>query len=203
MTDRFAESKASRFSRGNDRPIGRWFVTLLIAGFIVIPASNIDAKGQFTPEQKVKAAYLYKFTHYVTWPESAFENPKSPFVIGILKQDPHGDLLDRIAASRKAQGRRIVVKRFDKVNDISNCHLVFLFADNNGNACKVAIANTKEQEVLLIGDSAVPPEKGFPIRFFHDADGTIGLQINVDAMKQRSLKADAKLLNISTIVRGQ
>ena len=32
----------------------------------------------------MKAAFLYKFTGYVDWPEAAFERPDAPFVMGVL-----------------------------------------------------------------------------------------------------------------------
>src|SRR5437762_8045378 len=47
----------------------------------------------FTPsaraesEYDVKAAFLFKFTKFVEWPDAAFAGPDSPFVIGIVGHD--------------------------------------------------------------------------------------------------------------------
>ena len=182
------------------------FLISLLAVGIALSVTNESAIGQgranFSPEEKVKAVYLYNFTRYVRWPTRAFDGKEAPFVIGILEDDPHGRLLDRIAATRKAQGRSIVVKRFATVAAIGDCHLVFLNSNVGEQGELMAMQNTKGKCVLLIGDSVTAPQNGIPIRFFHDANGTIGLQINVDSMSRRELKADAKLLNIATIVRG-
>ena len=35
-------------------------------------------------EYKIKAAYIYNFLRYIEWPSRAFENTKSPFVVGVL-----------------------------------------------------------------------------------------------------------------------
>lgn len=177
-----------------------WLVVVLV----VLLATPPSARGQFenNAEQKVKVAYIYNFIRYVEWPQTAFRDDSSPFVIGILSNDPHGSLLDRIAKRKKAMGRPIEVRRFQTVDQIAGCHLVFLSSTIGAVAEKQAIAMTANQKVLLICDAASDPQKGAPIRFFNDNNGTIGLMINITSMTTRQLKPDAKLLNIATVTRG-
>ena len=39
-------------------------------------------------EYTIKAAYIYNFLRYIEWPSTAFENAKSPFVVGVLGEVP-------------------------------------------------------------------------------------------------------------------
>ena len=54
------------------------FALLLLLGSPVRAESEYD----------VKAAYLYKFTKFVEWPEAAFASAEAPFVIGVIGRDP-------------------------------------------------------------------------------------------------------------------
>ena len=48
------------------------------------------AVGGVNREYAIKAAYLYNFGRYVTWPDKMFPNDQSPVVIGVLGPDPFG-----------------------------------------------------------------------------------------------------------------
>lgn len=180
----------------------------LLIGMIVLlscaPARCANAQNEVTPEQKIKVAYLYNFIRYVQWTEEVFASKDSPFVIGVLQLDSHGHLLDRIAKRKLARGRKIVIRRIAKTDDIKGCHLVFLSAPIGPAVVAEAdaIAMTEKQNSLLVCDTMFTSNSGAPIGFFYDRDGTIGLKINIDAMERRDLKADAKLLNIASVVRG-
>ncbi|WP_372898542.1 YfiR family protein [Stieleria sp.] len=175
-------------------------MTLLILTGILVD-QPADAQTSLASERNVKVAYLYNFLRYVRWPETAYADESSPTVIGILTGDPHSRLLNQVAAKKQARGRRIVVREFDSVREIQSCHLVFLHAGTAPADEAEAIARTERQNTLLICESVVAAQRGVPIRFFADHDGTIGLRINVDAMTRRGLQADAKLLNIASIER--
>jgi len=45
---------------------------------------------------EVKAAFLYNFTKFITWPEEAFTGESDPFIIGILGPDPFNNYLNDI-----------------------------------------------------------------------------------------------------------
>ncbi|WP_231744003.1 YfiR family protein [Stieleria neptunia] len=172
---------------------------LVLTGLLTGPPAA--AQTGMASERNVKVAYLYNFLRYVRWPPTAYADDSAPTVIGIMSGDPHGRLLNQVAATKSVRGRRIVVRQFDSVSEIQACHLVFLHAGTAPSDEAEAIARTAQQNALLICDAVVAPQRGVPIRFFADHDGTIGLKINVDAMARRGLQADAKLLNIATIER--
>ncbi len=183
------------------RPPRRAIAILAVATLLAV-STPTEAQSSTATERKVKVAYIYNFIRYVQWPKSAFSADDSPFVIGILEDDPHGRLLDHIATSKKAMGRKIVIRRFDSVDEIDSCHLVFVTGNINAGDEKAVIDKSETYKALLIMDTGNAAHEGAPIRFFLDQDGTIGLQINITAMQSRDLKADAKLLKIASVIQG-
>src|SRR6266849_10598591 len=69
-------------------------------------------------EYLIKAGFIYNFAKLVEWPATAFSQPDSPIVIGILGDDPFGATLDRIVADKKINGRGFAVKRLKWSKDL-------------------------------------------------------------------------------------
>ncbi|WKJ89654.1 YfiR family protein [Methylomonas montana] len=149
-------------------------------------------------EYKVKAAYLYNFTKFITWPEKA-----SPtFNICIIGNDPFGKLLDPLE-SKTVLDKPIRLYRFESAKQAKDCDIVYF--DNTDQRADLAIPG-----VLLIGSlkkaltvSSQPffAESGGMIGFALD-DEKVKLHINLKALKQSGLNVSAKLLEVATLVEG-
>jgi hypothetical protein len=63
-------------------------VTLLLA------AVPCRADGP-TREYLVKAAFVYNFTQFIQWPDSAFASKDSPFVVATVGPDPFNGALEQ------------------------------------------------------------------------------------------------------------
>jgi len=91
-------------------------------------------------EYNVKAAFLYNLVKYTDWPPRAFTQPDEPIVIGLLGDDPFGDVLDRIVAGRTINGHPIVVRRATGVAELKGAHVVFIGPSEAGRAAKQCAA---------------------------------------------------------------
>jgi hypothetical protein len=157
-----------------------------------------------TLEYKVKLAYIYNFPHYITWPEHAFESADSPLVIAVLGEDPFGPLLDRLQQGRRAAGRPIVVRRFKAIADTRQAHL--LFVSRSATMAQVGPLLHGPQGVLpilVICESPGLGNAGAPVNLYLDADGTVGIEVNVDAIARRGLNVNAKMLEIARVIRDK
>src|SRR5580698_7115353 len=86
------------------------FKTLsLFLGTLLLTAGPKPAVGEVS-EYAVKAAYLYNFTQFVRWPEGSLGDD-SPFVIGVLGDDPFGDALDGAVQGKTSGNHPLKVKR--------------------------------------------------------------------------------------------
>lgn len=162
---------------------------------IICFLSTFALQAQPTPSYQVKAAFLYNFSQFVEWPSSSFRWKGAPFVIGILGQDPFGSYLEDVVEGEKAGDRRIVIRRFSSVDDVSECHILFV---NTGSAAD-DIRALRNKSILTVSDEANFARDGGMVRFFTD-NNKIRLQINIAAARAANLNISAKLLRVAEIV---
>lgn len=166
-----------------------------ILHIIICFLSTFALKAQNTPSYQVKAAFLYNFSQFVEWPSNAFNSRNAPFVIGILGHDPFGSYLEEIVEGEKAGDRRIIIKKFNSLAEVSDCHILFV---NTGAGTDV-IRALRYKSILTVSDEANFAREGGMVRFFTD-NNKIRLQINMAAARAANLNISAKLLRVAEIV---
>ncbi|MGZ5006388.1 MAG: YfiR family protein [Methylobacter sp.] len=148
-------------------------------------------------EYKVKAAYLYNFTKFITWPEDNNET----FNLCIIGDDPFGGLIDSIE-QRSVFGRPIKLFRFNALGKEQHCHILFISSSIKDNLLlKSMLAAGGVESTLTVGESAEFAAQGGMIGFIN-RDGKIKLQINQRMLQQSDLKISAKLLEVAELVEG-
>ena len=77
-------------------------------------------------EQAVKAAYVYNFTKFVSWPaESPFTRAPA-LTIGILGDDPFADAVETTVRGKHVEGRPLTVRRFRTAGEVVPCAVLFV-----------------------------------------------------------------------------
>jgi YfiR/HmsC-like len=125
------------------------FIAVVIAVAYALASGLVCAQ---TPEREspseyaLKAAFLYNFTLYTEWPESAFSEPNT-LTICLLGEDQFGTHLDGThldaLAAKKSQGRQIKIKRLGpttqvSANDAKPCNVAYIAANDAANVAKAA-----------------------------------------------------------------
>jgi hypothetical protein len=123
--------------------------TLLLTGL-----SSARAAASATPlqEYSLKAALLFNLAKYTDWPARAFSNPDDPIVIGVLGEDPFGEILDRIVEGRLVNGRPILIQRSSGLAPLQGAHLVFVSASQP--RAPQDCAALERAGILTVGDSS-------------------------------------------------
>ncbi|EIJ41644.1 hypothetical protein BegalDRAFT_0732 [Beggiatoa alba B18LD] len=150
-------------------------------------------------EYQVKAAFLYNFANFVTWPSSAFTSNQQAFRICIFGLDPFELILDNVLENQNAKGRKIIAVRLSDINDLSNCHIVFI-SQSAQYQLKNLLNRLSSYAVLTVSDIPNFALEGGMIELF-TVDNKIRLAINPNKLEQVGIKADANLLRLSKIVR--
>jgi hypothetical protein len=158
---------------------------------------SATAEGQLSREYDVKAAFLYNFTSFVEWPETAFKSPEDPFVIGIFGEDPFGKVLDDIVAGEQVKGRPLVVRRINRLEDAKNCQILFVSSSQRRSARDILIC-CQNASVLTVADIPDFIEAGGTIAFRIE-ENRLKLHINVGAARASGLTVSSKLLKLSKI----
>lgn len=157
---------------------------------------RLQAQTTASREYQVKAVFLFNFSQFVDWPPATFSSSNTPFVIGILGDDPFGSYIDETVAGEKMKGHPMVVHRYRTVKDITDCQILFIadpdYADE-------ALRTLGRRSVLTVSDAANFARQGGMVRFFTE-NNKLRLQINPSAAKAAGLTISSKLLRLAEIV---
>src|SRR5690606_29342491 len=156
------------------------------------------AQKPVVPEHQIKAIFLFNFIQFVEWPSQAFESVDSPIVIGILGENPFGGYLNEVLAGEVVNGRSVIVKRFNNVDELDTSHILYIHNPPTGDYKKL-FAKIDRRNVLTISDDPNFIKEGGMIRFVN-VDKRIQLQINPEAAKKANLTISSKLLRLAEIV---
>jgi hypothetical protein len=165
---------------------------MMIGDFFVVPAQSIISR-----EQQVKAAFLFNFTQFVNWPETAFSSGTAPLVIGIAGKDPFGAYLDELVAGEKVNGHPLVIQHCKSTEEMEQCHILYLALDDAKKLHEILSA-LKRQPILTTGDDPDFLEQGGMMRFF-TGDNKVQIQVNLEATGVANLTISSKLLRLVTI----
>jgi hypothetical protein len=172
---------------------------VVVAALLAFAAAPGRAQAPPAPtEYQVKAVFLFNFSQFVDWPAAAFPDGESPLVIGVLGNDPFGGVLDEIVRGETVNGRPLVVRRYQSIDDVETCHILFIDR-SQAEQLDAVLAALKERSVLTIGDFAGFARQGGIIRFV-TVGNKIRLRINLAAAQQAHLTISSKLLRPAQIV---
>ena len=156
------------------------------------------ADNHQTTEYKVKAAFLYNFSRFVTWPEHARqENGK--FNLCILGSDPFRELLEPLSG-KSIQKSSLNIKRLATLDQDHACQIIFISQTGNRDL-KHTMSILKEQPVLTVSDIEDFTAHGGIIQF-KLVDNKVRFNINIDNISHAGLTISSKLLSLATIVRN-
>ena len=193
------------------RRAGAIAVLALIAACLSTPA-----RADTDTELKVKAAFLFNFAKFVSWPDRKFAVPGSPIELCILEDDPIGPVLEDTVRGKLIESRALAVRRSKTPADWSPCHIAFIGAvpsasagDNSSfsrtpaatDSAPVAEAflELTAHSVLTVHESGHALSGGV-VRFYIE-ERRMRFEINVAAAEHNALQLSAKLMGVATVVR--
>lgn len=181
------------------RPARRtgWFwplLALLLAAPPALEAQQVDAAPPSV--EALKAAFVYKFTLLVTWPDAAFEGPDAPFSLCLLGGDPFDGALDRALEGRESQGRPLTVRTVEA--PAPACHVLYVPPDAES-ALRGHLSVVRSTPILTIGETEAFADMGGVIYMLVD-DGRIRFEINRGAARQAGLEISSRLLQVARAV---
>jgi hypothetical protein len=180
----------------------RWRLWLALIGWAGLNLSSDGLRAALLPpevsEYQIKAVFLFNFAQFVDWPNEAFQSAQSPLVIGILGDDPFGSYLDQAVRGERVKNRPMVVRRYSRVADVTDCHILFISESETGRLDQI-LEHLKGRSILTVGDSDGFSQLGGIIRFATE-NSKVRLKINLRAAKQAHLTISSKLLRPAEIV---
>ncbi|MFA5984102.1 MAG: YfiR family protein [Methylococcaceae bacterium] len=147
-----------------------------------------------TVEYKIKAAYLYNFTKFITWPDD-FKGAN--FNICILGNDPFGNIINPIE-NKTAVGRPIKLIRLRQLANVQ-CQIIFLGTSISDPVSSKGSLIVRDNFSSIEDDSEAPGLPQAMINFVNKA-GKIKLKIDLPMLRQAGLSVSAKLLEVAEVI---
>lgn len=147
------------------------------------------------PEYQVKAVFLFNFAQFVTWPSPPPSG--TPFVIGIVGDDPFDSYLDETVRGEKVNNRSLTTQRFRRGRDPRNCDILFISQSERDRVAQI-VSNLKGRSVLTVSDIEGFVDLGGMIELFAEKT-RIRMRINLEAVRAANLKVSSKLLRVAEV----
>jgi uncharacterized protein DUF4154 len=165
----------------------------LVAAALLIAGSK--SAHSAPSEYEIKAVFLFHFTQFVGWPEAAFPEPDSNFVIGLVGSDPFGPALESIVGGESVGRHHLAVQKVTDVSSEFRCQILYFSADGED---LLDLRRLRTAPVLTVGESDSFYKKGGMIQFFIDRR-RVRLKVNLEEARAHSLEISAKLLRVADV----
>jgi len=171
---------------------------LLVAVLVLLSAwlpGTVMAEVTEQTEFRVKAAFIYNFARFVTWPDSSAMH----FNLCALGNDPLVEQLDTLH-DKTVHERELRILHLDSLENIDGCQLVYVGRSFMSRQYEV-IARLRKQPVLTVSDFDGFTAGGGIIGL-RLIDNKVRFEINTSAASTAGLSISSKLLTLSTTIRS-
>lgn len=162
--------------------------------FLITCWFSVLSQKDKVSEYNLKAAFIYNFTKYIEWKVASNENE---FIIGVFGSSPINDPLVEIVKTETVDGKKIIIKQFNKPDDISLCNILFI-SHNTTVHLDAILANTADKGTLIISEQDGYADLGAAINFVI-VNRKLKFEANVKAINSAGLTASSQLLKLAII----
>ncbi len=157
------------------------------------------AEESAVSEYRLKVAFLFRFTQFIEWPSSAWARPDDAFVLCILGPDPFGEALLELGARRHGN-RPLRLQFLANPREARGCQLVYVDKPSPRELSEL-LAAVRDMPVLTVSSASDFADAGGGMGFVQ-AQGRLRFEVNLDVLRQASLRPSAKLLEVAARLVG-
>lgn len=178
---------------------------------IALAALSVSLLAPMASEESVsarelKAAFLYKFTIFLEWPEPAFSSPESPIIIGVLGDKRLATSTGEIVVRREVRGRPFQVRSYSWIADIEpDIDLLYLaptIDDHDELQETFEKIRKKAPHAFIVSEGEEAILHGAHLSFAM-RNTRLKFLINLEAANRDHIRISSKLLRLATIVSGE
>src|SRR5947209_4939769 len=162
-----------------------------LCGLLLVIVSCAVAQQKATEEQ-VKAAYLYNFGKFATWPADA---NVGEFRLCVMGENPFGRELENAVKGENIGGAPVRVVYIRDVREVSGCRVAFVSASERGRAREV-VATLAKEHVLAVSDMPDFLDRGGMIALVRDGS-RVRFEVNVKAADAAGIGLSSELLRVA------
>ena len=173
----------------------------LLLVFCMVPLGGVVAAERNAPspgEYQVKAAFIYNFIKFVTWPSG--EDARSGTVrLCVLGEVPDMASFEDLEG-QELMGKRMTMVHLKEARDARTCQVLFLSSALSSRLTET-LDIVRGLPVLTVGDTDDYAQRGVMINMYIDKK-RVRFEINADSAEAAGLRISAKLLSLAGKVYG-
>ncbi len=127
-------------------------------------------------EYQLKAVYIYHFTEFV------------------------GGYLEQAIRDERVHHRRLIIQRYQRVQEVENCHLLFISASENARLEGI-LAELKGRSILTVGETEDFALRGGMIQFI-TVQNHIRFRINLGDARAAKIQISSKMLRSAEVLNA-
>jgi hypothetical protein len=166
-----------------------------IAACFVVSAS---ASGQPISESALKAAFLYNFAKFTSWPADALP-AGAPLTLCVVDDGIVAGMLRQVVAGKTIDGHEVRVLPLARDAALRACQIVYIPGED-GRLESEILDRLKAAAALTVGDGHGSSHGGIVARLFVDG-GKMRFAINVDAVQRARLHISSKVLALGVVMK--
>ena len=170
---------------------------ILAAALLLALAGPAPAASQDDLELKVKAAFLFNFAKFTTWPPPKLKAGDN-LLLCVQGSSAIASVLEDTVRGRSIAGHPIDVVQSPRSEDLRRCHIVYISTTDGGRIAQEL--DTLANNGVLTVHEADEAQSGGVIRFFLSEAGRVRFEVNVTAASREQLALSSKLLEVSRVV---
>ena len=177
-------------------------VKLIICTLMLIACPSLHATlnhSKDTDEALFKAAFIYNFAKFTSWPASALAE-NSPLILCTIGKLEAGFDLKRLSG-KIIKNRQVEIKSLNKNQSAKQCHMLYI-AKSEKKRFKQIIKKIKGKSILTVSDLPEFVNNGGIIQFYREK-GQTHLIINLDHAREASLELSSRLLILAEVIGKQ
>lgn len=190
----FGYGRASRSANGSAA------LQFGLVAFLILGGVDLFARTAPSKEYQVKAVFLFNFANFVDWPASSFPEATTPFVIGVLGDDPFGAYLDEVVRGEKIGKRPVEVRRYRQLREITICHVLFISRAEADRMDEIS-RSLQARSILTVGELDDFVREGGIIALL-PRNGKLRLKVNLGSARLSGLTISSKLLRSAEIINS-
>ncbi len=164
---------------------------------ILLPLLVPPAAAQAPTDDEVKAAYVYHFGRFVTWPPAA---TAGPFAICMMGRDPLGAVIESTIRGERLDGRPVAMRYVGSPDDLAGCH-VLVVSRSEERQLATRLAQVRGRPILTVSDIPDFVARGGMIELVHEGN-RVRFLVDPARADAAGLSLSSDLLRVARIFKG-
>ncbi len=170
----------------------------LFIGILVGPVLPQEAPSWEVRAYRIKAAFLYHFAQFSSWPEDVFTGPQAPLRLCILGEDPFGEALQQLEG-KTVRNRPLEIVHLAAGASALTCHVVFMGRMPDA-VLRETLSQLQRRPVLSIGEQEAFLKQGGIIRLFTHKN-RVQFEINLAVLRRSGLQLSSRVIRLAQLYK--